>query len=165
MARFSGLLTPLVQVDPEASAWAQMWPRYCQESTASSVSSPTANGYTAGTYKSFAIGSDGTVTASYSNGQNTAIGQLALGNVANLQGLSAIGNSEYATTLASGQATVGVAGTNGMGTMTGSALEASNVNISTEFSDLIIAQRAFEANAKSITTFDTVTSDTIQMVH
>jgi flagellar hook protein FlgE len=49
--------------------------------------------------------------------------------------------------------------------MEGGALEASNVNISTEFSDLIVAQRAFEANAKSVTTFDTVTQDTINMVH
>jgi flagellar hook protein FlgE len=136
-----------------------------QEDTASTDSSAIANGYAAGTYESFTISSDGTVTASYTNGQNTAIGQLALANVANLQGLSSIGNSEYATTVASGVATVGVSGTNGLGTMTDSSLEASNVNISSEFSDLIIAQRAFEANAKSITTFDTVTEDTIQMVH
>ena len=61
--------------------------------------------------------------------------------------------------------TVGVAGTGGRGTLEGSSLEASNVNISTEFSDLIVAQRAFEANAKSVTTFDTVTQDTINMVH
>jgi flagellar hook protein FlgE len=140
-------------------------PTISQVDTASAASSAIANGYAAGTYESFSISSDGTVTASYTNGQNTAIGQLALANVANLQGLEAQGNSEYATTLASGVATVGVSGTDGLGTMTGSALEASNVNISAEFSELIIAQRAFEANAKSITTFDTVTSDTINMVH
>jgi len=140
-------------------------PTISQEDTASASSSAIANGYAAGTYESFSIGSDGTVTASYNNGQNTTIGQLAMANVANLQGLDAIGNSEYATTLASGAATVGVSGTDGLGTMTDSALEASNVNISAEFSDLIIAQRAFEADAKSITTFDTVTEDTIQMVH
>jgi flagellar hook protein FlgE len=140
-------------------------PTISQEDTASASSSAIANGYAAGTYESFSIGSDGTVTASYTNGQNTTIGQLAMANVANLQGLDAIGNSEYATTLASGAASVGVSGTDGLGTMTDSALEASNVNISAEFSDLIIAQRAFEADAKSITTFDTVTEDTIQMVH
>ena len=60
---------------------------------------------------------------------------------------------------------MGVAGTGGRGTLEGSSLEASNVNISTEFSDLIVAQRAFKANAKSVTTFDTVTQDTINMVH
>jgi flagellar hook protein FlgE len=52
-----------------------------------------------------------------------------------------------------------------LGTIQGSALEQSNVNISAEFSDLIVAQRAFEANAKSVTTFDSVTQDTINMVH
>jgi flagellar hook protein FlgE len=85
--------------------------------------------------------------------------------VVNQQGLSLLGNGDYATTLASGAATVGTSGTAGLATVQDSALEASNVNISTEFSDLIVAQRAFEANAKSVTTFDTVTQDTINMVH
>ena len=66
---------------------------------------------------------------------------------------------------ASGTAVMGTSGTSGLATVQDDALEASNVNISTEFSDLIIAQRAFEANAKSVTTFDTVTQDTINMVH
>jgi flagellar hook protein FlgE len=60
---------------------------------------------------------------------------------------------------------VGAAGSGELGTLEGSSLEASNVNISTEFSDLIIAQRAFEANSKSVTTFDTITQETINMIH
>jgi flagellar hook protein FlgE len=82
-----------------------------------------------------------------------------------LQGLELEGNGDYATTQSSGAASIGVAGTGGLGTIQDSALEESNVNISAEFSNLIVAQRAFEANAKSITTFDTVTQDTINMVH
>lgn len=136
-----------------------------QVAAASSTTNATQNGYAAGTYQSFSIGSDGTVTASFSNGNTVNVGQLALGTVANLQGLQSNANGEYSTTLASGAASIGVSGTGGLGTMEGGALEASNVNISQEFSDLIIAQRAFEANAKSVTTFDTVTGDTIQMVH
>jgi flagellar hook protein FlgE len=85
--------------------------------------------------------------------------------VTNLQGLSLQGDGDYVTTLASGTAVIGASGTTGLGTVQDGALEASNVNISSEFSDLIIAQRAFEANAKSVTTFDTVTQDTINMVH
>jgi flagellar hook protein FlgE len=132
----------------------------------SSLSGTTQNGYTTGTYQSFSIGSDGTVSASYSNGNNdVVVGQLALGNVTNLQGLQALGNGDYATTLASGTATFGTSGSAGLGGMEDDALEASNVNISAEFSNLIVAQRAFEANAKSVTTFDTVTQDTINMVH
>ncbi len=130
-----------------------------------SAGATTQNGYASGQYQSFTIGSDGTVTVTYSNGQEQNVGQLALANVANLQGLSLLGDGDYSTTLASGGAVTGTSGTAGLGTMQDSALEASNVNISAEFSDLIVAQRAFEANAKSVTTFDQVEQDTINMVH
>jgi flagellar hook protein FlgE len=136
-----------------------------QVDTASSLSGTTADGYSSGTFQGFTIGGDGTVTASYSNGQQENVGQLALGNVTNLQGLELMGDGNYTTTRASGPIAFGTSGTAGLGTMEDDALEASNVNISTEFSDLIVAQRAFEANAKSVTTFDTVTQDTINMVH
>jgi len=131
----------------------------------SAVSSTAQDGYASGIYNGFSIGSDGTVTATFKNGQKLNVGQLALGNVVNLQGLRDLGNGEYETTLASGSATIGQSGTAGLGTMQGRALEGSNVNISAEFSELIIAQRAFEANSKAITTFDTVTQETINMIH
>jgi flagellar hook protein FlgE len=131
----------------------------------SSASGQTQNGYAAGSYKEFAIGADGTVTAKYSNGQTQAVGQLAIADVTNLQGLELLGNGNYATTLASGAASIGVAGNSGMGTVQGSSLEMSNVNISAEFSSLIIAQRGFEANSKAITTFDTIAQETINMIH
>jgi flagellar hook protein FlgE len=131
----------------------------------SAVSSSTQNGFATGIYNGFSIGSDGTVTATFKNGQKLNVGQLALGNVVNLQGLKNLGNGEYETTLASGSATIGASGTAGLGTMQGGALEGSNVNISAEFSDLIIAQRAFEANSKTVTTFDTITQETINMIH
>jgi flagellar hook protein FlgE len=140
-------------------------PNISQVDTASAVSGTSQDGYASGQYNEFTINSDGTVTASYSNGQKQNVGQLALADVPNLQGLELLGDGDYATTLASGNAAVGVSGTNGLASLQDGALEASNVNISSEFSKLIIAQRAFEANAKSITTFDTVTQDTINMVH
>lgn len=136
-----------------------------QVDSTSAVASTTQNGYASGQYQSFTIGSDGTVSATFSNGQKLAVGQLALGNVANLQGLQLLGNGDYGTTLASGAASMGTAGTAGLGSIQDGALEASNVNISAEFSDLIIAQRAFEANSKAVTTFDTVTQETINMIH
>jgi flagellar hook protein FlgE len=140
-------------------------PAITQVDTASAVSSTTQNGYPSGQYQSFSIGADGTVTVTYSNGQLQNVGQLALANVTNLQGLQLLGDGNYATTLASGTAAIGASGTAGLATLQDGALEASNVNISSEFSNLIVAQRAFEANAKSVTTFDTVTQDTINMVH
>lgn len=131
----------------------------------SAVSATSQNGYASGQYQSFNIASDGTVTVTFSNQQKLNVGQIALGNVANLQGLQATGNGDYSTTVASGTATIGTSGTAGLGTMEDGALEGSNVNISAEFANLIIAQRAFEANSKSITTFDTITQETIQMIH
>jgi|HubBroStandDraft_1064217.scaffolds.fasta_scaffold43938_2 flagellar hook protein FlgE len=140
-------------------------PTISQVASASAVSTTTQDGYASGQYQSFAIGSDGTVTATFSNGQQQSVGQVALANVANLQGMTLLGNGDYAATLASGTASIATSGTNGLGTLQDGALEESNVNISAEFSDLIIAQRGFEANAKAVTTFDTVTQETINMIH
>jgi flagellar hook protein FlgE len=136
-----------------------------QNAAASGTSGTNQNGYAAGQYESFAIDGTGTIAATYSNGQTQKVGQLALGTVSNEQGLTALGSTEYESTFASGTAAVGTAGTGGRGTIDGSSLEASNVDISEEFSQLIVAQRAFEANSKSVTTFDSVTQETINMIH
>jgi flagellar hook protein FlgE len=136
-----------------------------QTAADSSNTSAIADGYTAGTYQSFAVGGDGTVTATYSNGQTETVGQVALGTVANDQGLTAEGGGLYKASNISGTATVGTPGTGTLGSIRDSALEDSNVDISTEFSQLIIAQRAFEANSKSVTTFDSVTQTAINMIH
>jgi flagellar hook protein FlgE len=136
-----------------------------QTASANSTSSTNQNGFTSGEYQSFTIGSDGTVAATYSNGQTQDVGQLAIASVSNQQGLVDVGSTAYETSSASGPASVGVAGSGGRGTLEGSSLEASNVNISAEFSDLIVAQRAFEANSKAVTTFDTITQETINMIH
>ena len=133
--------------------------------SASSVSATNQDGYASGQYQNFSIGSDGTVTVTFSNSQKLNVGQIALGNVINPQGLRALGDGDYSSTLASGTVAVGASGSAGLGTMQNGALEGSNVNISGEFSALIIAQRAFEANSKTITTFDTLTQETIQMIH
>jgi flagellar hook protein FlgE len=129
------------------------------------TNSAVADGYAAGTYSGFTVSSGGNIEASYSNGQTQLVGQVALADVTNEQGLQAEGSSLYKTTTSSGNANVGTAGTGALGTITDSALEESNVDISTEFSNLIIAQRAFEANSKAITTFDTVTEETINIIH
>ncbi len=139
-------------------------PTLTQVASPSTVGSTTQNGYSSGSYQGFNVGSDGTISVQFSNGQTQAVGQLAVATVNNEQGMARLGNNNFAATLASGQATVGVAGTGGRGTMEGGALEGSNVDISSEFSNLIVAQSAYEANAKSVTTFNTVTQDTINMI-
>jgi len=140
-------------------------PTITQTAQASGVPSTIQDGFAAGEYRGYTITSNGTVEVTFSNSQTIAVGQLALGNVANLQGLDLQGNSEYSATNASGPASIGVSGSAGLGGMEDANLEASNVNISAEFSDLIIAQRAFEANSKAVTTFDTVAQETINMIH
>jgi flagellar hook protein FlgE len=140
-------------------------PTISQVSTVSAVSSTNQDGYASGQYQDFTVSSDGTITVSYSNGQKQSIGQLALANVSNLQGLELLGEGAYGTTLSSGTASIATSGANGLGTLQDGALEGSNVNISNEFANLIVAQRSFEANAKSVTTFDTVAQATINMVH
>jgi flagellar hook protein FlgE len=85
--------------------------------------------------------------------------------VTNQQGLMQAGNNSYSVTGASGSIAIGTAGAGGLGTIQDDALETSNVDISTEFANLIVAQRAFEANSKAVTTFDTVTQETINLIH
>jgi len=136
-----------------------------QVSGKSAQSGTTQNGYTSGVYNGFSVASDGVISATFNNGETQAIGQIAVANVPNVQGLSQVGDSAYVTTLSSGGVTYGIGGVGGLGAIEDSALEGSNVDISTEFSDLIVAQRAFEANSKAITTFDTVTQEAINMIH
>lgn len=122
------------------------------------------DGYSSGTYQKFTVDSAGVISASYSNNHTQVLGQLAVANVANPSSVSRIGGNLYAANTASGAMNIGVAGTSGRGGISDSSLEQSNVDISTEFADLIVAQRSFEANSKTVTAFDTITQDTINMI-
>jgi len=139
-------------------------PTVTQTSATSQTNGTTQDGFTSGIYQSFTVNSSGIITAAFSNGQTESVGQVAVATVANNEGLTVVGNNNFMTTAASGQADIGIAGSGSRGTITDSALELSNIDISTEFADLIVAQRAFEANSKTVTTFDTVTQDTIAMI-
>jgi flagellar hook protein FlgE len=134
-----------------------------QVAAPSSTSSANQNGAGSGSLVNFSIGPDGIITGSFSNGKTQALGQVALATFANNDGLELQGNTDFAPTLASGQAVVGVPGAGGRGSLSGGALELSNVDIATEFASLIVAQRGFEANAKAVTTFDQITQDTIAL--
>jgi flagellar hook protein FlgE len=138
-------------------------PTVSQVSAPSSTSSTEQDGSSSGSLVNFTIGSDGTITGSFSNGETQALGQLALSNFANVDGLELDGTTDYTPTLASGPAVVGIPGAGGLGTISGGSLELSNVDIATEFANLIVAQRGFEADAKAVTTFDQITQDTIAL--
>jgi flagellar hook protein FlgE len=139
-------------------------PLITQLASASSNGNTPQDGFASGNYTGFTVDPSGVIEAKFSNGNSETIGQVAVANVANVQGLVSVGGNNFQTTGASGQAVAGVAGTGGRGVVDDSTLEQSNVNISTEFSNLIVAQRAFEANSKTITTFDTISQDVIAMV-
>jgi flagellar hook protein FlgE len=129
----------------------------------SATTSTQQNGYGSGTLQNYTVESDGTIEGQFSNGQVQALGQIALASFANPQGMQLTGGDSYAPTLASGSAVVGVPNSGVLGTLTGGALESSNVNISAEFTNLIVVERAFQADARMITTLDTVTSATINL--
>jgi flagellar hook protein FlgE len=116
-----------------------------------------------GTLSSFSLGDDGSITGVYSNGLTKPIGQLALASFANPAGLTKAGNSSYRVGDNSGSPNVGVAGTGGRGSLSAGALEMSNVDLSQEFTGLIIAQRGFQANSKVITTSDQILNDLVNM--
>jgi flagellar hook protein FlgE len=134
-----------------------------QTAAASSTTDIQQDGAASGTLQNFAIGSDGTITGSFSNGTTATVGQIALASFADEQGLSRNGDNTYSPTLASGQATVGTPTSGGLGSITDNALEQSNVDIATEFANLIVAQRSYEANARVVTTFDQIAQDTIAL--
>jgi flagellar hook protein FlgE len=101
--------------------------------------------------------------ANYTNGQTKAVGYVALANFNNLQGLQAAGGNAWVETSASGQPIVGRPGTNSLATIKGQSVEESNVDISQELVNMIIAQRTYQANAQSIKTQDQVVQSLINM--
>jgi len=138
-------------------------PLITQLASASAASSTTQDGYASGTLSSFSIESSGIIQGTFSNGQTLALGQIALASFANVQGLVRNGSNNYLASLASGSANIGDPATGGRGTLAGGSLEESNVDIATEFANLILAERGYQANAKTVTTFDEVTQTAINM--
>ncbi|MCG7288357.1 flagellar hook protein FlgE [Cellulomonas sp. ACRRI] len=127
------------------------------------VAADKQDGYAAGILESFTLGSDGTITGSFSNGLKQALGKIAMASFTNPSGLSKAGGSLFTTTVNSGDPQIGSAGTGGRGTMSSGSLEMSNVDLSTEFTQLIIAQRGFQANSRVITTSDEVLQELVNL--
>ena len=121
------------------------------------------DGYAAGTLTSFQLGADGTITGTFTNSLKQTIGMIALANFNNPSGLEKVGGSLFTTTVNSGGAQIGAAGTGGRGSLSGGTLEMSNVDLSSEFTSLIIAQRGFQANSRVITTSDEILNELINL--
>jgi len=139
-------------------------PLITQQDTASATSNPTQNGYAAGTLSDYSVLPDGTIQGQFSNSQTLALGRVAIASFANNQGLIAIGNNDYEGSFASGDAVIGQATIGGNGTITGSSVEGSNVDLATEFAHMIVAQQGYQASAKVLTTFNQVSQALMQVV-
>jgi flagellar hook protein FlgE len=139
-------------------------PTITQTSLASSTSATSTDGLATGTLSNYSVGTDGTIEGTFSNGKTLALGQVAVASFANTQGLVAAGDNSYQGSASSGSAVIGIAGTGGRGTVIGGSIEKSNVDVASEFAKLIQAQQAYSANAKSVTTFNTVSQATMQML-
>lgn len=123
----------------------------------------TQTGYATGEYASMSIAADGSIVANYTNGETLAVGTLVLASFNNLQGLQPVGGNAWAETSASGQPVLGTPGSNGMASIKGQAVEESNVDMSVELVNMIIAQRTYQANAQTIKTQDQVLQTLINM--
>jgi flagellar hook protein FlgE len=116
-----------------------------------------------GSLTSFSVSADGLVSGVFSNGRTQPLGQLALAVFANPTGLEKAGNSLYRSTVNSGEPQIGVAGSGGRGTLAGGTLEMSNVDLAAEFTNLIVAQRGFQANSRIITASDEILQDLVNL--
>ncbi|MDN6318902.1 MAG: flagellar hook protein FlgE [Marinobacter sp.] len=121
------------------------------------------NGYTTGRLSGLDVSGQGVLFARYTNGQSTALGQVALASFSNTDGLSPVGDTSWVETFESGQPVIGKPDTGTLGGIKSSSVEESNVDLSGELVNLIIAQRNYQANAKTIETSDAVTQTIINL--
>ncbi len=128
-----------------------------------SVGALSQNGSAMGSLIGFSVGSDGLISGVFTNGRKQTLGQIALAAFTNPTGLEKLGSSLYRETVNSGNAQIGIAGAGGRGTMAGATLEMSNVDLAAEFTNLIIAQRGFQANSRIITASDEILQDLVNL--
>jgi flagellar hook protein FlgE len=129
----------------------------------SATSNLTQNGIQASQLVRVAIGAGGALLAQYSDGSSTTVGQIALASVRNPSSLTPVGNNNFASSADTAPPVVGITKTGGRGDILGSTLESSTVDIAKEFTNLIVYQRSYQANAKVINTEDQLSQETISI--
>jgi flagellar hook protein FlgE len=134
-----------------------------QFGTADTITVGSQDGYAPGVLDSYSIGTDGIITGTYSNGSTRTIAELALATFRNSSGLVKDGDSMYTASSNSGLAQIGGAMTGTRGSINSGELEMSNVDLSTEFTNMIIGERGFQANSKIITTADDMLNTLVNM--
>jgi flagellar hook protein FlgE len=139
--------------------------RITQFSQPSASSASSQNGAGAAELVSVGLANGGGIVAQYSDGTQLTVGQVAVASVRNPSTLVAVGNNDFQLSQLTAAPAIGMPGTGGRGTIQGGSLEASTVDIATEFTNLIVYQRGYEANAHVITTADQLSQDTINLIH
>lgn len=139
--------------------------RITQFGQPSSPSASSQNGAGAAQLDHVGLADGGQILAAYTDGTQVMVGQVAMASIRNPQSLIAAGNNAFQLSALTANPSIGVPGTGGRGTIQGGATEASTVDIATEFTSLIVYQRAYEANAHVVTTADTLSQDTINLIH
>jgi flagellar hook protein FlgE len=130
----------------------------------SATSAITQDGSAAAQLNAVTMANGGQLLATYSDGQQTVVGQLAMANIQNPQTLLNVGNNNFQVTADTGAPAIGAPGTGGRGTVVGGALESSNVDMATELTDLIVLQSAYQANAKVVTTVNSLAQATTNLI-
>lgn len=120
------------------------------------VNSISQDGYTSGRLAGLSVASDGVIQGRYSNGQTRDLAQVVLGNFTNPNGLTSLGNNQWAETADSGQPLIGVPGSGSLGVLQSAAVEESNVDLTAELVQMITQQRVYQANAQTIKTQDQI---------
>ncbi len=163
---FSGVVDNKVRLEPELAYAMDIeldfteFTEYADTFTAKFLHQ---NGYTSGALESYAIDQNGVIVGSFSNGLTRALGQVALARFANAAGLQRSGSTMFIDTPNSGTAQIGAAGIPGFGQISPSSLEMSNVDLSEEFTEMIITQRGFQANSRIITTSDEMLQELVNL--
>jgi flagellar hook protein FlgE len=139
-------------------------PLITQFAQASASSSNTQNGAPAAQLSQVSIANGGGIVAEYTNGNQVTVGQIALAGIENPSTLVAVGNNNYQLSSATAAPSVGVPSTGGRGQIVGGSIEQSTTDIATEFTNLIVYQRSYEANAHVVTTADQLSQDTINLI-
>ncbi len=134
-----------------------------QNTGSNNIVAANQNGYKPGDLVSYQINDDGTVVGNYSNEQTQLLGQIVLSNFANPEGLASEGNNVWSASNASGVALLGTAGSGNFGTLTNGALESSNVDLSKELVNMIVAQRNYQSNAQTIKTQDQILNTLVNL--
>ena len=129
----------------------------------STIAAQSQNGSAMGSLSGFTISPDGLLIGTFTNGLKQTVAQIALANFNKRPGLEKVGDSMFRDTVNSGLAQLGQPGAGGRGTLLSGALEMSNVDLGQEFTNLIIAQRGFQANSKIISSSDEILQELVNM--